>query len=508
METGFDIYESALTNDEVSITYTPATNTRAYTYEIIKDGNIYETYTIPSSAPSQIYLYESGTYQISVTITDRYNRKTEEVSGTYILDLGVPTITCDSSVITMYQTKDVEEIKEAVKDSCRAIDGIDGDISSNLVVGIDSIVPEQIGLQNLTLSVSDTAGNMATKDINLNIRRDTSSYLLGFQIILIFIAIVLLYRFIKYKRSISYEKRLIRYSVEAVYDRRVSVMDAFVKQYMSLITRISNVLNKSALLRKSSQKYEKYIPLYKETYKDGIDFISVKLLVAILFVVIAIFSKTIQFEVLAMYEVFVPFVFGYILPDIIYMTKYKIHGTRIENDLLQAIIIMNNAFKSGRSITQAVELVTKELDGPIAEEFKKMHLEISFGLSIDVVFKRFSERIDLEEVTYLTASLSILNKTGGNIIKVFDSIEKTLFNKKKLKLELLSLTGSSKIIVYMLIAIPILFVVFISMISPTYFVPLITTPIGWMITSIIIVIYILYIICVQKIMKVRMWKNG
>ena len=95
------------------------------------------------------------------------------------------------------------------------------------------------------------------------------------------------------------------------------------------------------------------------------------------------------------------------------MTKYKIHRSRVENDLLQAIIIMNNAFKSGRSITQAIELVTKELEGPIAEEFKKMHLEISFGLEIDVVFKRLSERIELEEVSYLTASLAILNKTGG-----------------------------------------------------------------------------------------------
>ncbi len=46
-----------------------------------------------------------------------------------------------------------------------------------------------------------------------------------------------------------------------------------------------------------------------------------------------------------------------------------------------------------------------------------MHLELSFGLSVDVVFGRFAKRVELEEVSYLTASLSILNKTGGNIIK-------------------------------------------------------------------------------------------
>ena len=80
---------------------------------------------------------------------------------------------------------------------------------------------------------------------------------------------------------------------------------------------------------------------------------------------------------------------------------------------------------------QAIEIVAKELKGPISQEFKKMHLEISYGLSLDVVFERFSKRIESEEVSYITSSLSILNKTGGNIIKVFSSIEKMLFNKRK-----------------------------------------------------------------------------
>ncbi len=504
METGFDIYEMPLTNEEISIIYTPSIQARAYTYQIIKDGEVYETYTIPSATASQIHLYESGIYQITVTVTDRYNRKTEEASGRYILDLGEPTITCSSPVITMYQTKNKKDIENEVLNTCKAIDAVEGDITSALQINVESLDSEKIGLQKLTLSVSDTAGNIATQNINLNIRKDNTTLLFGFQIGLVCIALICLYRFIKYRKSVALEKRLSKYSVEAVYDRRVSILDAITKQYIDMINRISHGLSKSKMLVHRSKRYEKYIALYKGLYKDKMDFISVKIVVACLIVAIAIFAKTIQFEVLHLYEIFLPLIFGYILPDLIFITKYKLHRNQIENDLLQAIIIMNNAFKSGRSITQAIELVTKELEGPIAEEFKKMHLEISFGLSIEVVFKRFSERIGLEEVTYLTASLSILNKTGGNIIKVFTSIEKTLFNKKKLKLELLSLTGSSKIIVYMLIAIPILFVVLISVISPTYFTPMVTTPIGWILTGIILVIYILYIICVQKIMKVRM----
>jgi tight adherence protein B len=139
-----------------------------------------------------------------------------------------------------------------------------------------------------------------------------------------------------------------------------------------------------------------------------------------------------------------------------------------------------------------------------AEEFKKMHLELTFGLAIDVIFKRFSERIKLEEITYLTASLTILNKTGGNIIKVFSSIEKSLFNKKRLKLELASLTGSSKIIAYVLFILPFLFALVITLIDPTYFAVLYTNTLGYILLGIIVLMYITYIYFIRKIMKVRM----
>jgi tight adherence protein B len=133
-----------------------------------------------------------------------------------------------------------------------------------------------------------------------------------------------------------------------------------------------------------------------------------------------------------------------------------------------------------------------------------MSREISFGLELETVFERFSERIKLEEAVYLTSSLSILNKTGGNIIKVFDSIEKTLYNRKKLNLEMRSLTGSSRIIMYTLMIVPIAFVLFITLINPTYFNPLFTSPIGFIIMGIVLLLYITYIYVVKKIMTIRM----
>ena len=115
---------------------------------------------------------------------------------------------------------------------------------------------------------------------------------------------------------------------------------------------------------------------------------------------------------------------------------------------------MNNSFKSGMSIMQAIEIVKNELDGAIGDEFKKIHLDLSYGLSVEIVFNRFYERVKLDDVKFITTSLTLLNKTGGNIVKVFKSIEREFFDKKKLNDELKTVTASSIFVYRFLLITP------------------------------------------------------
>ena len=359
-------------------------------------------------------------------------------------------------------------------------------------------------MQTLVYTVSDRAGNTATEKLYINVLPRYPKPIVFFNMIIVLILFLFLLFLLRYSKSIKLEKRIAKYAISPLHDNSLSLFDKFFIKYHHIMLKVSTFFEKSVFLTKYSKSFEKYLGIVNKNYTKPMEFIVSKVFIGFIFLLIAIFSKTLQGEVFSLYEIAIPLIVGFFIPDIIYFSKYKVYRAKLENDMLQAIIIMNNAFKSGRSISQAIDLVSDELEGPISEEFKKMALELSFGLSIEDVFKRFSKRIELEEVNYLTASLSVLNKTGGNIIKVFSSIEKTLFNQKKLRLELKSLTGASKIIVYILFVVPILFIVFISFIDPSYFVPLLTTPLGFIISSIILVVYVIYIFVVRKVMKVRM----
>ena len=97
----------------------------------------------------------------------------------------------------------------------------------------------------------------------------------------------------------------------------------------------------------------------------------------------------------------------------------------------------------------------------------------------------------------------MLNLTGGNLIPIFSSIEKSFTNKKRVKDELKSLTSSSKLVYYFLLVMPIILCLILILLSPTYFKPLISNPLGIFVIVLALTLYVSYILIIKKIMKVE-----
>lgn len=328
--------------------------------------------------------------------------------------------------------------------------------------------------------------------------------LLIIQIIIMIILFTIIIYMIRQNIALSYERRISKYSIDPIKNKDLSVLDNFAIAYRKIVIKLRKYIEKVSIFKKASKSYEKYI-IYTtdENSVAAIDYITNKLILGIALVLLTIFSQVLQTRLATIYEVIINFFIGYFILDIILYYKNRFYKKKIDNELLRAVIVMNNAFKSGKSTMQALEIASTDLPEPIRSEFYKMYQEMKYGLSIDNVFDRFSKRIDLEEIKYISATLSILNKTGGNIIKVFDSIEKSLFDKKKLKEELKNLTASSNMVVKLLMIVPILFTLVIYILNPSYFDPFFETTLGLILLFVIIIMFAIYIWFLQKIMKVK-----
>lgn len=484
------------TNEDVVVTYTPSSSVSSYSYKIIKNNQQYYVSNAQSGSIDIIF-NETGTYKIEIT-NSYYNGYSDTIiSGEYKIDKEAPVINIKEYI---YKIKSGDTFD--ISDTITASDIVDGDLTDSITSNISEIDFKSEGIKRIKYSVSDKAGNTTTETIYVTVKKDNTDIIRIGQLGIVIVLVLLIIFLNKYIRSIKLEKRFSKYTINSSKNKSISLFDTLYNEYLDFINNLSKILSKSVFLSKRSKRYEKYVTSLDED-NNTMKFMAKKVVIGVVFILFAIVVGLLTSRLVGVVEMLLAFIIGFYTLDIIYYYKYIKYKKKIENDLLEAISVMNNAFKAGMSITQAVNLVSRELKGPIAKEFEKISLEISLGLDIELAFKRFSNRVKSDEAVYLTSSLSVLNKTGGNIIKVFNSIEKNMFARRKLEQELKSLTSSSKLIMYVLMVVPLLFVIFINIINKDYFKPLFNNAIGIVLLVIMIVIYITYIIVVRRVLKLR-----
>ena len=314
--------------------------------------------------------------------------------------------------------------------------------------------------------------------------------------IIIILIILLLFVIYRVRRVIYLEKRIRRYSVMMNQDD-ISFMDRMEQKYHKFLERFSD----DKFVKKYSSGYKKYVSLGEQS--NTVFFLLNKLILGFGFSFLVVLSSLLMGRFVSFFGVIICFVIGYYLYDMYLYFSFQSKRKKIKNDMLRAVILMNNSFKAGKSILQSVKIASEKLDKPIGLEFKRIYQDMSYGLSVDVAFSRFSKRVDLEEANYIASSLIILNKTGGNIVSVFNTIEKTLFDRKKLENELKTSAAASNFVVKFLMVIPFVFAFVIYVISPTYFEPFFSSFLGYFLLFIMVIMFVIFIYLLNKIMKVK-----
>lgn len=319
--------------------------------------------------------------------------------------------------------------------------------------------------------------------------------------VIILLLVIVIYEFLKIRRTIKIANRIDKFTLKVPGKNEPTIGDDLNRNVNSLISKISNILSKSTYFTKKANKYDRYSAIKKNpNYKY--DVYSIKILISILvfmvYTVTSVLNKNFEFPI-----GLICLVLGYFATDIYLEILNQIRIKNIEGDLLKAIIIMNNAFKSGLNISNALDVVITDLDGPVRDEFMLIKKDLSSGIDTSEAFNRFYKRVKLDDAQYISSSLSILNVTGGNITFIFSNIEEALTNKKKLKDELKAMTASSMLVYRVLTFMPFILIFIILILNKDYFNPLFNNILGIFAIILALILYTIYILVIRKILKVE-----
>lgn len=316
-------------------------------------------------------------------------------------------------------------------------------------------------------------------------------------ILIILIVAIILWLYLTI-RSIRLQKRIENYIVLSDDFQNVSLVDKMICFFDQITTGLTKKLKQMKMDRVLYPLENREIDRNQELRFLAIKILSSFILTVIYF--ISVLATAASFSVLATILVLI---LGFYIPNAVSYIRKEIARKQIEKDLLKAISLMSNSFQAGKSIIQAIQNVSDELDGPLALEFNKMYQDMLHGLSFETAFNRFYERVELEDIKYITAILSILDKTGGNIMEVFASVEKSLYTRRKLDMELKATIASSHLVFQILVLLPLLLWIVIGLWNPSYFHIFFESTLGVLLFIIILCIYLIYIIVIRSIMKVE-----
>lgn len=198
------------------------------------------------------------------------------------------------------------------------------------------------------------------------------------------------------------------------------------------------------------------------------------------------------------------FVFlGWNLPKIVVKNLYERRCDQFTNQMVDAMTILSNGIKAGRSVQQSMDRVVKNLPNPISQEFKKVLNQIQVGQSLEDALTELGERIPRPDVQMFVTSVNILKDTGGNMGETFQTITFTIRERQKIEKKIEALTAQGIMQGIIISCIPFILLGIFFVMDPNYIMPLFTTTLGLIALSIVVTLQIIGGLMIRKVITIK-----
>lgn len=196
-------------------------------------------------------------------------------------------------------------------------------------------------------------------------------------------------------------------------------------------------------------------------------------------------------------------VLGWILPAVYMNMRIKKRIKQFNDSLGDAIVLISNSLKAGYSFFQAVDVVAREMDGPIAQEFGIMQKEINLGCTTEEALENLHNRIKSNDLELLITAVMIQRQVGGNLAEVLDNISVTIRERIKIKGEIKTITAQGRMSGMVIAILPPVLGFILYLINPAHIGLLFKSTLGYVLVGGSIIMELLGIYFIKKIVNIE-----
>lgn len=196
-------------------------------------------------------------------------------------------------------------------------------------------------------------------------------------------------------------------------------------------------------------------------------------------------------------------VLGWSLPKMVIGNLWESRCNRIVDQMVDGLTIMSNGIKAGLSLTQAMERVVINMNGPLSQEFKLILNKVRLGMSVEEAMNEFGERIPRQDVQMFVTAVNILKETGGNLAETFSTIVTTVRERQKVEKKIQAMTAQGLMQGIIITLVPFILLIMFLVIDPNYVMPLFTKPLGWFFLCLMLALQIIGGVLMKRIVTIK-----
>ena len=177
---------------------------------------------------------------------------------------------------------------------------------------------------------------------------------------------------------------------------------------------------------------------------------------------------------------------------------------KFEEQLPEAIDTICRSLKAGHAFNSAFTLVGEELADPIATEFRITMEENNLGVNINEAMQNLAERVPLTDLKFFVVAVLIQRETGGNLAEILGNISNIIRERFKLHRQIGVMTAEGRLSAKILGAMPIIMLMIMSTLNPTYGPLMFNSPTGIYSLKVAAVMMLLGFAWMRSIINIKM----
>jgi tight adherence protein B len=184
-------------------------------------------------------------------------------------------------------------------------------------------------------------------------------------------------------------------------------------------------------------------------------------------------------------------------------SKAKKRVSLIQEQLPEAIDLIVRSLRVGHPFGASVTIASEEIQDPLGTELGLIADEIAYGRDAGEAISEFGERVDLQDLRFLAVSVSIQQKSGGNLAEILDGLSKVIRARFKLFRRVKAITAEAKWSGIFLSGFPIAAMVMIQAIKPDYYDKVKETPLYIPLAIVVFVFLAINILYMRKMTNIK-----